>query len=71
MLNLIPAYGRDYKSQAAVQADLDAGKDFAISAPGWGRRLVNRSQLHSDGHKVVYVRYAKQRKVAAFTVKEP
>ncbi len=25
---LVPAYGRDYKSKKAAQADFDAGKDF-------------------------------------------
>lgn len=29
-IGLIPAYGRDYKSKAAVLADLTAGKDFQI-----------------------------------------
>lgn len=30
-MHLIPAYGRDYKSKAAIIADLKAGKDFLIS----------------------------------------
>lgn len=30
-IGLIPAYGRDYKSKAAVLADLNAGKDFLIA----------------------------------------
>tara|TARA_R110000868_G_C10462181_1_gene727496 strand:+ start:319 stop:528 length:210 start_codon:yes stop_codon:yes gene_type:complete len=30
-LTLVPAYGRDYKTAAAVKADWQAGKDFIIS----------------------------------------
>lgn len=53
---LTPAYGRDYKSKAAVQADLDAGKDFL--ANGTGRPLpVNRAQLVGLGYTTVRVRY--------------
>jgi hypothetical protein len=31
--NLSPAYGRDYKSKAAVLADFYAGKNFVLSMP--------------------------------------
>lgn len=30
-MTLVPAYGRDYKSQKEVKADWDAGKDFQIA----------------------------------------
>lgn len=30
---LVPAYGRDYKSKAAVLADFLAGKDFTLCTP--------------------------------------
>ena len=33
-MTLVPAYGRDYKSAAAVKADWEAGKDFQIAATG-------------------------------------
>jgi hypothetical protein len=33
-VTLVPAYGRDYKSKAAVKADWDAGKDFRIATFG-------------------------------------
>ena len=29
-VTLTPAYGRDYKKKADVQADFDAGKDFVM-----------------------------------------
>lgn len=31
---LVPAYGRDYKSKASVEADFRAGKDFNMSTMG-------------------------------------
>jgi len=31
MATLTPAYGRDYKSQAEVEADFRAGKDFILN----------------------------------------
>lgn len=33
-LTLTPAYGRDYKSKAAVMADWNAGKDFIVQPSG-------------------------------------
>jgi hypothetical protein len=33
-MTLVPAYGRDYKSKAAVVADWEAGKDFMIASIG-------------------------------------
>ena len=59
MLTLSPAYGRDYKSQKAVQADWDAGKDFVVETMGHGM-YANKADL--KGEKVM-VRYAKLRKV--------
>ena len=32
--HLTPAYGRDYKSRAAAEADYHAGKDFILAATG-------------------------------------
>lgn len=68
MLNLVPAYGRDYKSKAAVQADLDAGVDFKINdiSSRWDGSYVNAPQL-TKGDKVT-IRYAKLAKVAVFTI---
>jgi hypothetical protein len=59
-MTLTPAYGRDYKSQKEIQADLDADKDFIEAMSG---SYVNRSQLREIGHTAVNVRYAKLRKV--------
>ncbi len=61
-LSVIPAYGRDYKSAAAVNADFVANKDFMIcdmSSPDDGR-YVNAEQLKKGD--TLCVRYAKKTK---------
>ncbi len=43
-ITVVPAYGRDYKSQKEVKADWDAGKDFRIQdmmSPDDGRYINN------------------------------
>lgn len=66
-MNLLPAYGRDYKSRAAVLADLKAGKDFAYSAFGGARaRPINLPQILAAEVGTVTVRYSANRKVAVF-----
>ena len=54
-----PAYGRDYKNQAAVKADWKANKDFCDTTSG---RYVNASDAAKYGLKVV-VRYARGAKL--------
>lgn len=66
MLVLTPAYGRDYKSKAAVEADFNADKDF-VSQP-CGRR-INKRDLLDMGERTVNIRYGKLRKVAVVEVK--
>lgn len=44
-MTVVPAYTRDYQSQAAVLADWNAGKDFMISDISAGRddgRYINK-----------------------------
>jgi len=69
-MTLTPAYGRDYKSKKAIQADLDADKDFIIADFGhrYEGKPVNKSQLIETGVKQVNVRYSKLRKVAVLGV---
>ena len=60
-LTLVPAYGRDYKSQAAVKKDFEANKDFKVcdmSSP-WDGAAVNKTDLlnYSDAPVNVKVRY--------------
>lgn len=56
-IHAMPAYGRDYKSAAAVKADWLAGKDFRCSVSG--RYLSVRDALPNS----VWVRYAKLTKL--------
>lgn len=61
-LTVIPAYGREYKSAKAVQADFVANKDFLIFdmfSPDDGR-YVNSEQLKPGD--TLAVRYANKTK---------
>lgn len=69
-MTLTPAYGRDYKSKAAVQADFDAGKDFQIASIGPDSgRYVNKAQLVEAGVGEVMIRYKRLTMVTAVKVK--
>lgn len=61
---LTPAYGREYKSKAAVQADIDADRDFLTS----DGKPINKEQLARLGLKKVEVRYAQLRKCAVVVI---
>lgn len=61
---LLPAYGRDYKTKAAILSDLNADKDFVFSSIQ--SALVNKQQLIAEGCTSVVVRYSQQRKVTSF-----
>ena len=65
MTTLTPAYGRDYKSKAAIQADIDANRDFILNniMSPWDGKPVSPSDLKGE---TVQVRYAKLHKVAIF-----
>jgi hypothetical protein len=61
MKQIIPAYGRDYKSAKAVISDFDLNKDFRvcdISDRNDGK-YVNKTDLQSIGVKTVFIRYAR------------
>lgn len=57
-LEVAPAYGRDYKSQAEVKADWNANLDFRA----YTGQYINKSDAQRLGYKVL-VRYARQMKV--------
>ena len=61
---LLPAYGRDYKSKAAIADDLNNNKDFIIS--GLNLTYANKDQLITENFKSIVVRYSQQRKVTSF-----
>ena len=68
---LVPAYGRDYRSKKAIQADLKEGRlDFRICdvASRWDGSYVNGQQLSADGYTSVWVRYSNLRKIAQVTL---
>jgi len=67
MTTLTPAYGRDYKSKAAIQADIDHDFYFIfnnIMSP-WDGKPVCPSDLKGE---TVQVRYGNLRKVAIFNL---
>lgn len=63
MKTLVPAYGRDYKSKAAVLADWEAGKDFLVMdiTDRWNGLPANKADLAGIGS--VKFRYAKLAKI--------
>jgi hypothetical protein len=65
MASLTPAYGRDYKSKAAVMKDWEAGKDFI-----WHQLMqegyVNKDDCPKGRHQI---RYNKMRSVMVLEVK--
>jgi hypothetical protein len=67
-LEVVPAYGRDYKSQAEVKAAWASGKDFLIQdlASGQDGRYVNKDDAPKGGTMVI--RYAKLMKVMTIKV---
>lgn len=62
-INLVPAYGRDYKSQAEVQKDWDADKDFIVQGLAGHGQATNKSESIELGVKVALIRYARMMKV--------
>lgn len=57
---LTPAYGRDYKSLASMQADFDAGKDFLLNYMG-GDTYCSKQDFKGKGK--IQCRYARMTKV--------
>ena len=68
ILTISGAYGRDYKSRAAIEADFAAGKDFAVRTVG-SRGYTNREDLLRLGVAEVNVRYAQDRKICVVRVR--
>lgn len=63
---ITPAYGRDYTSIKAVQADFDAGKDFVYQSFD-GSGYVGKADFEVGAR--IQARYGKLRKVGMVTVK--
>lgn len=59
-IHATPAYGRDYKSKAAMLADWEAGKDFCDAMTG-----QYLSKRDADANNLtVWVRYKNLRQIA-------
>jgi hypothetical protein len=71
-INLVPAYGRDYKSKKEIIADLIADKDFTIAdmSNPFDGRYINLSQIRETPYKNFQVRYGKLRKITTITLAE-
>jgi len=49
---LTPAYGRDYKSKAAILADFNANKDFVANDYNKGGYITKNELLKMNIHEV-------------------
>jgi hypothetical protein len=62
-LTVVPAYGRDYTSEAEALAAWEGNKDFKVP----GGPYINKSDFERhgvlEGHSGVRIRYAKLRRV--------
>jgi hypothetical protein len=62
-LTVIPAYGRDYKSQKEIMNDFNNGKDFLIQDV-FGSGYINKQDIERSQEKIILnVRYSKFKKV--------
>lgn len=59
-LTAVPAYGRDYKSKAAVMADWDDGLDFRLEPSG---QYISKADAVASGIRTINIRYGNLRKV--------
>jgi hypothetical protein len=62
-INLVPAYGRDYKSQKEVQQAWDENKDFIVQGLAGHGQATNKSESIELGVKIALIRYARMTKV--------
>lgn len=61
VVTLIPAYGRDYNSQAEALADFNKNMDFEAVDVLRGGGYTNKEELQQMGTQQVAIRYKKQR----------
>jgi hypothetical protein len=59
-VEVVPAYGRDYRSAAAAKADWSRGVDFLETS---SQRYMSKRDCDRDPNLRVVIRYADQRKV--------
>jgi hypothetical protein len=70
VIGLVPAYGRDYKSQDEVKFDFNQGLDFLISDVfhPYAGKPVNKGELEKEGVTEVKIRYASLQKVVVVKI---
>ena len=64
-LEVVPAYGRDYKSQKEVKTDWENNMDFQIVSVQEYGRYINKQDADRTPDQSIIVRYAKLQKVMA------
>lgn len=71
-INVIPAYGRDYKSKAEVWLALENQKDFLIAdiSNPYNGKYISLREIKREGFDSVQVRYRKLREVQIFKTKD-
>jgi hypothetical protein len=63
-IHATPAYGRDYKSKAAVLADWNAGKDFRDTLTGQYLSARDFPSKYPPGyHPQIWIRYQNMTKI--------
>lgn len=70
-MNLVPAYGNDYKSRKEVEAALKRGSDFKIAdiSSEYDGAYINREDMLKQGITRVTIRYKRLASVGIFDVK--
>ena len=69
-MTLTPAYGRDYKSKAAIASDLLNGSDFILNHYTGATIAINLPQIDDGNMYPINVRYAKLAKVCVFNTRK-
>jgi len=66
-INVLPAYGRDYKNKKEILADYLANKDFEVSDIS-NKGKVNKSDCLRYGIACLIVRYRNNQRLASINV---
>lgn len=67
-LECVPAYGRDYKSKAAVMKDWNEGKDFIIQNPSEHGRAINKADAEKTPGLTLMLRYKRLQNVVVVNI---
>ena len=67
MLELLPAYGRDYKNKKEIIFALNSNLDFLES---YSLKPINKQQFKDFKLNTVLVRYKKYTKIASINIKK-